>query len=131
MARSHRYQRLTRAIVTGVLAALAALAFSSPALADPAGPTDYRSEIVSVEPSTSAVDVSILGGDSFVQLKVQTGTDVMVIGYRGEQYLWFQPDGTVLENQNSPTKYTNSDRYGGAEIPQTATADAAPDWHQI
>jgi hypothetical protein len=37
----------------------------------------------------------------------------------------------VLENQNSPTKYTNNDRYGGGEIPSTATVDADPDWQPI
>jgi hypothetical protein len=99
--------------------------------ADPAGPTDYRSEIVSIEPPAPTIEVSILGGDSFVQLEVQQGSEVIVIGYRGEEYLWFQADGTVVENQNSPTKYTNIDRYGGGDIPASATTEAAADWHPI
>jgi hypothetical protein len=120
--------RLGWAVAAGVLAAIAV---GSPVLADPAGPTDYLSEVVSIEPAAPTIDVSILGGDSFVQLKVQPGSEVVVIGYRGEEYLWFQADGTVLENQNSPTKYTNEDRYGGGEIPPSATADAAADWQPI
>lgn len=121
-------RRVLRAAAAGILASLV---LASPVLADPAGPTDYLSEVVAIDPSTPAIDVAILGGDSFVQLKVQPGSEVIVIGYRGEQYLWFKADGTVLENQNSPTKYTNNDRYGGGEIPLSATVDASPDWQPI
>ncbi|RLE23147.1 MAG: hypothetical protein DRJ50_06640 [Actinobacteria bacterium] len=121
-------RRILRAAAVGILVALV---FGSPALADPAGPTDYLSEVVAIDPSTPTIEVAILGGDSFVQLKVQPGSEVIVIGYRGEQYLWFKADGTVLENQNSPTKYTNNDRYGGGDIPPSATVDASPDWQPI
>ena len=89
-----------------------AAAFSTPVFADPAGPTDYRSEVVSVDPATADIEVEIIGGDSFVQLTAQPGTDVIVVGYRGEPYLWFRPDGTVAENRNAPTTYQNLSRYG-------------------
>ena len=35
-------------------------------------------------------------------MRVEPGVEAMVIGYEGEDYLWFRPDGVVLENQNSP-----------------------------
>ncbi len=108
-----------------------ALGVAAPVLADPAGPTDYRSEVVGIEPPTPTVDVSVIGGDSFVELRAEPGTDVVVVGYRGEDYLWFRADGTVLENQNSPSKFTNEDRYGGAEIPSSASPDAEPVWERI
>lgn len=128
MTKLWRPRGIIRAIAVG---SFAALAVGSPALADPAGPTDYLSEVVSVEPPTASIEVTVLGGDSFVQLIVAEGTEVIVIGYRGEDYLRFSPDGTVSENQNSPSKYTNDDRYGGGEIPPSATPEAEPEWKQI
>lgn len=120
--------RLVRGVVTG---AVLAIAVASPAFADPAGPTDYRSEVTAVEPATSQIEATILGGDSFLQLRVEPGTEVLVIGYRGEDYVWFRPDGTVWENRNSPSGYVNDDRFGGGEIPPNATPDAEPDWERV
>jgi hypothetical protein len=112
-------------------ALLVALAVPATALADAAGPTDYLSEIRSVDPETSSISVSVVGGDSFIRLVASPGTEVIVLGYRSEQYLRFDPDGNVFENRNSPTKYTNDDRYGGAPIPANATPEAEPDWKQV
>ncbi|MDX2381935.1 MAG: hypothetical protein QNM02_19515 [Acidimicrobiia bacterium] len=120
--------RLLRAALLGVLLALA---LGSPAFADPAGPTDYRSEIIAVEPPTPAIVVEIIGGDSFLQLEAEPGTEVLVVGYQGEPYLRFLPEGGVLENRNAPTTYTNESRYGGDEIPPNASASAEPDWQLL
>lgn len=117
--------------LVAALAGLLVLLFPSTAFADPAGPTDYLSEIRSVEPATPSIDVAVLGGDSFVQLIAAPGTDVIVIGYQSEQYLWFQADGSVFENQNAPSTYTNDDRYGGDPSPPNATRDAEPEWKQV
>ena len=128
---------MTRAFRTPLFGALvvlfAMLAFPGTALADPAGPTDYLSEIRSIEPSTPSIEVDVLGGDSFVQLQVDSGTEVFVAGYSGrdEQYLWFRPDGTVLENRNAPSTYTNDDRFGGAVLPPNASVDADPEWQRV
>ncbi|MFN3258185.1 MAG: hypothetical protein ACE37B_21100 [Ilumatobacter sp.] len=110
---------------------VATLGVGETAFADPAGPTDYESEILSIEPETESIEVAILGGDSFVQLIASPGTEVLVDGYRAEPYLWFRSDGTVLENRNSPTTYLNEERYGSDEPPAFATADAEPDWEQV
>lgn len=126
---SRRRRSIRRRLAVAV-GALAVLVPSGDALADPAGPTDYRSEVVAVEPPTPSIDVRVLGGDSFVQLVVAPGTEAVVVGYQGEEYLWFRPDGTVLENRNSPSTYTNQDRYG-AEVPPFATPDAPPDWVEV
>ncbi len=117
----------------GTAVAVVVLSILGPAdvaFADPAGPTDFRSEILSVEPPTPTIALAVLGGDSFVQLTVEEGTEVEVIGYRGEPYLWFRPDGTVLENRRSPTTYLNVDRYG-TEFPDTADPDADPEWREV
>ncbi len=119
-----------RSLVAVAAGVVLAVWISAPAFADPAGPTDYRSEVVSIDPPTDEIDVEIIGGDSFVQLTVQPGTEVIVVGYRGEPYLWFQPDGTVAENRNAPTTYQNVSRYG-TDAPPGADPDAAPDWHEV
>jgi hypothetical protein len=118
------------------LAALAALtavvlAVPAPALADPAGPTDYRTDILSVEPTIDGLEIRMLGGDSFMELTAPAGRTILVTGYRGEPYLRFEPDGTVLENRRSPTTYLNLDRYGEVEIPPEATPAARPDWVEV
>ncbi len=114
-----------------VLAVLAGvLAPASAVFADPAGPTDYRSEVIGVDPPTAGISVAILGGDSFIELTVEQGTDAVVIGYRGEPYLWFRPDGTVLENRLSPSTYLNAERYG-TDFPDFADPDAPPEWREV
>lgn len=121
-------RRLAGAVLAGLVVAVAA---ASPAFADPAGPTDYRSEVRAVEPPTPQVEATILGGDSFLQLQVEPGTEVIVVGYRGEDYVWFRTDGTVWENRNSPSRYLNEERFGGGAVPPNATPEADPDWEQV
>lgn len=120
--------RLIGAVLAGLVLSITT---ATTALADPPGPTDYRSEIVAIEPSTPAVEAGIVGGDSFFELTAAPGAQVIVIGYQGEDMLWFRPDGTVWENRNSPSTYLNADRLGGGGIPANASADAAPDWEQV
>jgi hypothetical protein len=52
--------------------------------ADPAVPTDFATEIVGVEPATPSIHVGVVGGDSFVELTVAPGMEVVVLGYWGE-----------------------------------------------
>lgn len=128
---SHVRLRVRR-LVVGLVAGLGlAAAVGTPAFADPPGPTDYQSEVRSVEPETSTIAVDILGGDSFFELRVEPGTEAIVVGYQGEDYLWFRSDGVVLENQNSPATYLNEDRYGNDGVPANARADAEPSWKQV
>ncbi len=115
------------------LAGLVLLGVVNPAvaMADPAGPTDYLSEVTEVEPGTDGIALRMLGGDSFLELEVDAGIDVVVIGYRGENYLWFSPDGTVYENDLSPSRYLNEDRYGELDIPAHADPEAEPQWREV
>jgi len=124
----HQLRRLLIGVVGGLgLAAVVA----APAFADPPGPTDYQSEVQSVEPATPSIEVGILGGDSFFELRVVPGTEAMVLGYEGEDYLWFRPDGVVLENQNSPATYLNANRYGNDGVPANAGARSEPRWKEV
>jgi len=128
MNRPGRWRRIVAGVITGLGLATA---IATPAFADPAGPTDYLSEVRSVDPATSSIDVGIVGGDSFFEMRVESGTDAKVLGYEGEDYLWFRADGLVLENQNSPATYLNADRFGNDGVPDTARSDAEPDWREV
>lgn len=99
--------------------------------ADPAGPTDYETEIISVEPEVVSIELDVIGGDSFLQLTSTGSHAIDVLGYRGEPYLRFQPDGIVLRNERSPSRWLNDDRFGDAELPAIADPDAAPDWVDV
>ncbi|MEZ5244524.1 MAG: hypothetical protein R2707_05445 [Acidimicrobiales bacterium] len=107
------------------------LAVATPASADAPGPTDYESRVVSISPTTDVISVAFIGGDSFIELVVEEGHEVLVLGYNGEPYLRFDPDGTVWENTASPTRYLNEDRFAAVEIPAAADADAEPQWSAV
>lgn len=114
--------------VIGALATVLVVGVAPPAGADPAGPTDYETEILSVTPERDDIDLAILGGDSFVQLTTDPGTEVQVVGYEGEPYLRFSAEGVVEVNERSPARWLNDDRYGDTELPPEADADADPSW---
>jgi hypothetical protein len=101
------------------------------AFADPPRPTDYRSEVVSVTPKTDAIEVRVVGGDSFLELTAEAGVEVVVEGYEGEPYLRILADGGVEENQYSPARWLNDNRYGTTKVPPEADADAAPVWRRV
>lgn len=119
-----------RPIASVALALLILLAAAPPARADAAGPTDYRTEIVSIEPNTSAFDVEVIGGDAFLRLEQIEAVEIIVLGYQGEPYLRFDPDGTVHENRRSPAVWLNEDRFG-TDTPDFADADARPEWYIV
>ena len=120
---------MRRAAVRSVVVALAWLALLvAPAAADPAQPGDVRSRVTELAPRTTGVRAEIVGGDSFLQLEVDRGREVVVLGYESEPYLRVRPDGTVEVNDRSPARWVNDDRLGSAAVPDTADASASPDW---
>ncbi|MFV0524822.1 MAG: hypothetical protein ACK5RL_10010 [Acidimicrobiales bacterium] len=121
--------KVALAILAAVLVVV--LGSAGPAAADPPGPTDYQTTVEAVDPPNPDVRVTILGGDSFVQLAVEPGAAAEVVGYQGEPYLRFGSDGTVLQNERSPTRWLNEDRYSETEVPAEATADAEPGWVEV
>ena len=111
-------------------ALLMMLAAPQVAHADAAGPTDYRTQVISITPFTEAIEVSIEGGDAFVRIVVAAGHDVIVLGYDDEPYLHIAADGTVAHNLRSAATYYNAERYGG-EIPESVDNQAQPEWVEI
>jgi hypothetical protein len=113
------------------LATGAVLLTAAPAGADAAGPSDFRSEVIGLVPEVDGVEAEVRGGDSFLELRVEEGHEVVVEGYRGEPYLRFREDGTVERNLRSPATYVNDDRRGGGDIPAGADPAAEPDWERV
>lgn len=123
--------RPIRLVLATALTFAVLLAGAGPAAADPAAPTDYRSEIVGIEPAVDGVTAEILGGDAFLQVTVEPGLTVVVEGYEDEPFIRFLPDGTVEHNLRSPTTYISEDRTGGVQPPPSADPDAEPEWEQV
>ncbi len=119
--------------LSGLVLALLVLT-AAPALADPARPTNYSSEITAVTwegEGPLPARVEVVGGDSFLSVTAEPGVAVEVPGYSGEPYIRIDADGTVWLNRNSPAYYINDDRYGNVTTPDTASDEAEPDWVQV
>jgi hypothetical protein len=111
--------------------ALVAWARADPAAADPPAPTDYRSTVDAIEPAAEGIRAAVVGGDGFLELRVERGHEVVVTGYQGEPYLRFRADGTVERNRRSPATYVNDSRDAVADVPGSADPEADPDWGTV
>ena len=119
---------IRRLVAGAALAVLAVVLTSSPAAADPPRPTDYRTVVDAIEPPVPGLVVQMIGGDSLLELRAPTGRAVAVIGYRGEEFLRFHPDGRVEEDHASYTYRTSQSRYGSAV---DAEQTDATDWRTV
>jgi hypothetical protein len=120
-----------RFATTLALAIILTALMAGPALADPAGPTNYRSVVLDMDPDPTGVTVEVIGGDAFLSVALAEGHTMLVEGYFGEPYLRIDPDGSVWLNTLSPARYINQDRYGLSGVPDFADANANPEWEQI
>jgi len=118
----------------GALAFLAAAFLSlgaGPALADPAGPTNYESTVQEVDPATDVATFVITGGDAFLEVAVIAGHEVRIPGYFSEPYIRIDTDGTVWVNEDSQAFYINEDRYGTTTAPVDADGEGEPRWKRV
>lgn len=113
------------------IALILSMSLSSPALADPAEPTNYESEILKVTPDFADIELDMIGGDSFIRLRNHGRHKIMVMGYRAEPFLRFDTDGTVWENIRAPSRWLSAARYADAYVPATADSQAPPKWEQV
>jgi hypothetical protein len=129
-----------RAVTAAAVVLAAVLAAAPPATAalpataaaaDPPRPSDYRSTITRVHPTTDAVEVSVTGGDAVLELRTEPGHEALVLGYDGEPYLRFRPDGAVEANLESPATYVNASLSGTAEVPPDVDAGDPPRWRRV
>jgi hypothetical protein len=121
--------RLLHVAVAGV-ALVALLATSTASAHGPGEAEGYVSTTDGVRPHLQGVGISVLDGDERLQLRNGTGMTLVVLGYQGEPYIRFSPDG-VYRNQNSPATYLNQDRYANVKLPKYASAKAQPRWIKV
>lgn len=128
---------LRRLWVGPVLALLLLCSTATAAVADAAGPTNYRSEVTSLDPAVDGVSAEVFGGDAFLILRVEQGHEVLVPGYEDDPdaapYLRIDADGNVFVNRRSPAAYLNAARYGSRDvtIPPDVDPQAPPAWEQV
>jgi hypothetical protein len=119
---------------TGTICAFLALAATiAPVSSAHQGNPNFKSEITSIDPTGLAdgIAVTVKNFDDGLELVNHSGKVVVVIGYDGEPYLRFSPDGRVEVNRNSPSYYLNEDRFADVEVPERADPDATPEWQEI
>ena len=103
-----------------------------PAGADGVRPSNFESVVDSVDPSTPTVRVEVVGGDSFLRVTADPGTEVLIPGYDDESYLRITSDGTVEQNVVSPATYLNTERNGtDGRFPAGVSSGAEPEWEGI
>jgi hypothetical protein len=96
-------------------------------------PSNYRSSVVSIEPSVEGLSVRTVDLGSKLELVNTSDTDVVVLGYQGEPYLRVGPRG-VYENTRSPATYLNRTRQGTTRLPpeaQDVDPAAEPAWRKV
>jgi hypothetical protein len=91
----------------------------------------YSSTITGIAPKVDGLTVLVLQGDDQLQLRNETGQELVIRGYDGEPYLRFDADGGVFRNTNSPATYLNQERYGGVDVPASASKTATPAWERV
>jgi hypothetical protein len=119
--------------LAAVAVAAACWAFGAPvAGADGSRPTNFESVLDRIDPEVDQIELRVVGGDAFLELTADPGTEVQVTGYDGEPYLRIEADGRVLQNRRSLATYINQDRYGSTgSIPDVVDSSAEPDWEQV
>lgn len=127
---------MSRRVSALVVTVIGLMLLGGPAAADPAGPTHFRStvtEVVTAGDDPTGFEVEILGGDAFLVVRADPGTEVEVPGYEGEPYVRIASDGAVELNTRSPARWLNDARFGASEIdvPPQADADAPPEWEFV
>ncbi len=92
--------------------------------------SDYRIEVTGFEGDHTGIEVRPVELGNRMELVRTTAKEVQIIGYDREPYIRLDANG-VFENHNSPSYYTNLDRFARTLTPPTATDDATPDWVKV
>jgi hypothetical protein len=92
--------------------------------------SDYRIEVTGFEGDPTGVEVRPVELGDRMELVRTTAKEVKIVGYDGEPYIRLGADG-VFENFNSPSHYTNLDRFARTVTPSTATPTAEPNWVKL
>ncbi len=119
-------------MIRALLAVATLAAVLSPAAAahGDGGTLGFTSQVTALQPAIPGLELRVLDGDDQLELRNETGEEVVVLGYDGEPYLRFA-DGAVFRNKRSPATYLNDDRYGNVHVPAEASAKAEPSWQRV
>jgi deferrochelatase/peroxidase EfeB len=120
-------------VVVAVLGLLFALAPAAPAMAHEvggAGATNFQTTLSALTPSVAGLTLRVIENGSRLELRNDSGTEVIVAGYGGEPYARVGPDG-VYVNDNSPATYLNADRFSTATVPFSADGKGPLVWRQV
>jgi hypothetical protein len=127
--------RVTAAtIAVLVVAMVIVVATARPAAAHGVGglqPTNYKTRVDGIAPPAPGIHVRTVDAGTKIELRNDSGHDVIVVGYQREPYLRIGPDGTY-ENERSPAVFLNR-----TSIPRRAAprgqydAKADPSWRRI
>ena len=116
----------TGAIAVVVVAAQPAAAHDVPGIK----PSNFETTVDSTTPRVPGLAVRPIDLGNELELRNDTGVDVVVLGYQGEPYLRVGPRG-VFENRRSPATYLNRTRDGKTHVPGIADPTAAPEWNRL
>jgi hypothetical protein len=94
-----------------------------------AQPTNFVSRVRSVTPAVAGLHVSVRDLGARIEVRNDTSSDVVILGYQGEPYLRVGPSG-VYENRRSPSVFLNRSQTITAVVPRSYRADATPQWHR-
>lgn len=123
---------MTRPTTVATLLLVAALALTAPAAAHERHgiARGYVSTVAAIEPNVLGLSAFVVGGDDRLLLRNLSGRVLVILGYDGEPYLRFSPDG-VYENVRSPATYLNRARFPQGPAPAAADAAAPPRWRRV
>ena len=118
-------------VVGGALAAVVVSA--QPAAAHGVGgvqPSNFETTVDGTTPRVRGLTVQPVDLGNELELRNDSGAEVVVLGYQGEPYLRVDSRG-VFENRRSPATYLNRTRTGTTPVPADADPAAAPEWNRI
>jgi hypothetical protein len=127
------FSPVTRKLLGAALLAAVVLAPAQPVFAhggNGGASSDYRIEVTGFEGDHSGIEMRPVELGNRMELVRTTAKEVQIVGYQGEPYIRLGTDG-VFVNTNSPSYYTNLDRFARKPIPTTATPTATPKWVKL
>jgi hypothetical protein len=86
--------------------------------------------VLAVEPRVHGVHVRIVDAGRRVELRNDSDTDLVVLGYDGEPYLRVGPDG-AWRNRRSPATFWNERADTVGSLPGAFDAALGPDWERL
>ena len=112
--------RFVRGVIVAATGAIVAIVVTAqPAAAHGVGgvePSNFETTVHGTTPRVSGLTVRTIDLGNELEVRNDTGADVVVLGYQGEAYLRVG-SARVFENRRSPATYLNRTRDGKTQVP--------------